>query len=141
MKPRADTTAGRPGNLYSITKNQDAIRRLFEVTRDSAGNLPPLPGIFPDYPAPIVRVIGGERELTMMRWGMPGPPQFGGAPITNIRGRVTPELLAALVPRKMANHHKPYRRLKSGCWLASGKSRQVASRCAAMSSKNQCPRP
>jgi putative SOS response-associated peptidase YedK len=27
----------------------------------------------------------GERELVMMRWGMPGPPQFGPAPITNIR--------------------------------------------------------
>ena len=25
------------------------------------------------------------RELVMARWGMPGPPQFGGAPITNIR--------------------------------------------------------
>jgi putative SOS response-associated peptidase YedK len=23
--------------------------------------------------------------LTLARWGMPGPPQFGGAPITNIR--------------------------------------------------------
>ena len=72
-------------NLYSITKNQDAIRRLFAVTRDLTGNLPPMPGIFPDYPAPIVRSVGDTRELTMMRWGMPGPPQFGGAPITNIR--------------------------------------------------------
>jgi hypothetical protein len=33
-------------NLYSITKNQDAIRRLFGVTKDSAGNLPLLPGVF-----------------------------------------------------------------------------------------------
>jgi putative SOS response-associated peptidase YedK len=72
-------------NLYSITKNQDAIRRLFKVTRDSAGNLPPLPAIFPDGLAPVIRMQDGERELTMMRWGMPGPPQFGGAPITNIR--------------------------------------------------------
>jgi hypothetical protein len=29
-------------NRYSITKNQDAIRRLFKVQRDSAGNLPPM---------------------------------------------------------------------------------------------------
>ena len=58
-------------NLYSITKNQDAIRRLFGVTKDSAGNLPPLPGVFPDYPAPIVRNNGADRELTMARWGMP----------------------------------------------------------------------
>lgn len=32
----------------------------------------------------------GERELTMMRWGMPGPPQFGGGPITNIRNTASP---------------------------------------------------
>ena len=35
--------------------------------------------------APIVRNgADGERELVMARWGMRGPPQFGGAPITNI---------------------------------------------------------
>lgn len=72
-------------NLYSMTKNQDAIRRLFKVQHDRAGNLPPLPGIFPDYLAPIVRDAADGRELAMARWGMPGPPQFGGAPITNIR--------------------------------------------------------
>ena len=73
-------------NLYSLTRNQDAIRRLFAVTRDRAGNLPTLPGIFPDQLAPIVRIVSdGERELAMARWGMPGPPQFGGAPITNVR--------------------------------------------------------
>jgi putative SOS response-associated peptidase YedK len=58
-------------NLYSVTKNQDAIRRLFNVARDVTGNLPPMPGIFPDYPAPIVRTGGFDRELTLARWGMP----------------------------------------------------------------------
>jgi putative SOS response-associated peptidase YedK len=58
-------------NLYSMTKGQAAIRALFDVTRDSVGNLPPMPGIFPDYPAPIVRNADGGRELTMARWGMP----------------------------------------------------------------------
>ena len=43
-------------NLYSITKAQDAMRALFRVARDRTGNLPPMPGVFPDYPAPIVRV-------------------------------------------------------------------------------------
>jgi hypothetical protein len=42
------------------------------VTSDQTGNLPPLPGIFPDYPAPTVRAAeGGGRELVMARWGMP----------------------------------------------------------------------
>jgi hypothetical protein len=41
--------------LYSITTNQAAIRNLFKVTRDVSGNLPSMPGVFPDYPAPAVR--------------------------------------------------------------------------------------
>jgi putative SOS response-associated peptidase YedK len=40
---------------------------------DRTGNLPPLPGIFPDYSAPIVRNGGEGRELAMARWGMPSP--------------------------------------------------------------------
>src|SRR5271166_3973061 len=73
-------------NLYSLTKGQPAIRDLFRAKHDGAGNLPLFPSIFPDQLAPIVRVgADGERELVMARWGMPGPLQFGGAPITNIR--------------------------------------------------------
>jgi putative SOS response-associated peptidase YedK len=30
-----------------------------------------LPGVFPDYPAPIVRNAADGRELVMARWGMP----------------------------------------------------------------------
>jgi putative SOS response-associated peptidase YedK len=58
-------------NLYSITTNQAAIIALFRVMNRYVGNLPPMPGVFPDYPAPVVRNAGAERELTMMRWGMP----------------------------------------------------------------------
>jgi putative SOS response-associated peptidase YedK len=53
-----------------MTKNVDAIRQLFGG-RNSAGNVPSLPGIFPDYSAPVVRNAGNDREITMMRWGMP----------------------------------------------------------------------
>jgi putative SOS response-associated peptidase YedK len=78
-------------NLYSVTKGQAAIIALTRAMRDSTGNLPPLPGIFPDYMAPIVRIApDGVRELAMARWGMPGPPAFGGAPITNIRNTKSP---------------------------------------------------
>ena len=73
-------------NLYSETKGQAPIRALFGAARDRTGNLPAFPGIFPDQMAPIVRNgADGERELVMARWGMPGPPQFGGQPVTNIR--------------------------------------------------------
>jgi hypothetical protein len=30
-----------------------------------------MPGVFPDYPAPIVRNGANGRELAMARWGMP----------------------------------------------------------------------
>ena len=61
-------------NLYSITKGQQAIRDLAGAMRDSAGNRSPLPGVLPDYSAPIVRTApDGVRELTMARWGMPSP--------------------------------------------------------------------
>jgi putative SOS response-associated peptidase YedK len=61
-------------NLYSITTNQAAIIALFRVINHYVGNLPPMPGVFPDYPAPVVRNADGGRELAMMRWGMPPPP-------------------------------------------------------------------
>ena len=48
-------------NLYSITTNQDAIRRLFAVTNDMAGNLPSMPGVFPDQEAPVVRNHDSQR--------------------------------------------------------------------------------
>lgn len=58
-------------NLYSMTKNQAAIRSLFPIQRDLTGNLPSMPGIFPDYPAPIIRNMPDGHELSLARWGMP----------------------------------------------------------------------
>jgi putative SOS response-associated peptidase YedK len=58
-------------NLYSIVSNQQAIRQLARAFRDSTGNMPTLPGVFPDYAAPIVRNTAEGRELAMARWGMP----------------------------------------------------------------------
>ena len=39
-----------------------------------------------------------QRALSMMRWGMPGPPQFGNAPITNIRNTTSPHWRKWLKP-------------------------------------------
>jgi len=58
-------------NLYSITTNQAAIIALFRVVNRYVGNLAPMPGVFPDYKAPIVRNGPGGRELATARWGMP----------------------------------------------------------------------
>jgi putative SOS response-associated peptidase YedK len=83
-------------NLYSITKNQ-AVRDLFRVARNTTGNLPPLPAIFPDQFAPVVHVNEGECELTMMRWGMPNPQLFPDI-TTNIRNTKSPHWRRWLAP-------------------------------------------
>ncbi|MBO4225302.1 SOS response-associated peptidase [Bradyrhizobium neotropicale] len=85
-------------NLYSITTNQAAIIALFRVINRYVGNLPPMPGVFPDYPAPVVRNTDTGREMAMMRWGMPPPPRAGQFPVTNIRNTSSPHWRAWLKP-------------------------------------------
>ena len=51
-----------------MTSTQQAGRDLARTLRDLTGNMPPLPGIFPDYMAPIARNNQGTRELAMARW-------------------------------------------------------------------------
>src|SRR5262249_28564375 len=81
-------------NLYSMTKSQAAIREWIRAMRDTTGNLPPMPGIFPDMMAPIVRTgADGQRELVMARWGMPSPPKLVTGVdrgVTNIRPSASP---------------------------------------------------
>ena len=49
-----------------------------------------MPGVFPDYPAPVMRNTDHGSELTTTRWGMPPPPKFGGPSVTNIRNTSSP---------------------------------------------------
>jgi putative SOS response-associated peptidase YedK len=78
-------------NLYSMTTNREALRRISEAMNDKVGNLPELPGIYPDYLAPIVILnTAGEREIILARWGMPSltkqvPPDKTNPGSTNIR--------------------------------------------------------
>ena len=77
-------------NLYSLTKGQKAIRDLAKAMVDLTGNLPPMPAIFPNRPAPVVRTgIDGQRELLLMRWGFAAPIIPGKKPrsqyLTNVR--------------------------------------------------------
>ena len=61
-------------NLYSIDIGQQAIREIAKAMRDATGNMAPLPGVFPDTFAPIVRnAPDGVRELTMAHSRMPSP--------------------------------------------------------------------
>lgn len=85
-------------NLYSSTRGQEAMRALFPSREviDRLGNLPPLPEIYPDQQAPIVRnAEGGALEFVMARWGLPSPPQFHSKSgidrgVTNVRNASSP---------------------------------------------------
>jgi putative SOS response-associated peptidase YedK len=91
-------------NLYSVTKGQSAIRDLFDAMEDRSGNLPSMPGVFPDYAAPIVRRDGDERlELTRARWGIPSPAfalkgKKVDRGVTNIRNTKSPHWRRWLSP-------------------------------------------
>ena len=86
-----------------MLKSQEAMRRLFDGLIDRAGNMPPLPGIYPDYSAPIIRNGAEGRELVMARWGMPTPPQYLAGKkvdrgVTNIRQTTSSHWRAWLGP-------------------------------------------
>lgn len=62
-------------NLYSITSAREAIRALFRVSQDHTANQSPLPVVFPDQLAPVIRQDrDGARVMLAMRWGFPPPP-------------------------------------------------------------------
>jgi putative SOS response-associated peptidase YedK len=127
-------------NLYSVTKGQAAIRELTRAMRDTTGNLPPMPGIFPDYLAPIVRTGGdGVRELVMARWGMPSPAfalkgKKVDKGVTNVRNTTSPHWRRWLGPPSRCvvpftsfseNEHKPDGRIEP-VWFALAEDRPVA---------------
>jgi putative SOS response-associated peptidase YedK len=97
-------------NLYSLTKGQAAIIEMTRAMRDTTGNMPPLPGIFPDYSAPIVRNHESVRELSMARWGMPSPAfalkgKKSDPGVTNVRNLSSPHWRRWLdLPRKPNLH-------------------------------------
>lgn len=67
----------RPDDVQSLLdphqpgRDQLAVR----VVNRYVGNLAPMPGVFPDYKAPIVRTGADGRELATARWGMPSSGQ------------------------------------------------------------------
>lgn len=74
-------------NLYSMTRNREAILRLFRVSENRAAAFEPRDAIFPGHAAPVIRrAADGERELVQMSWGFV-LPQKGKAPrrVTNVR--------------------------------------------------------
>ncbi len=63
-------------NLYNVTTNQEAIRRLFGLAgddiEDTLGNLEPSVDVYPDRYGPVVRNMpNGKRQMAQVRWGLP----------------------------------------------------------------------
>jgi len=123
--------------LYSHTSNAQAIIDLVGELENNTGNQPLLPGIFPDYFAPIVRHKVGGRELAMARWGMPSPLQFGGPPVANIRNLASPHWRGwtgvhnrCLVPFTSFSEYapipNPVTKKKDIIWFALDESRPLA---------------
>ena len=55
--------------------------------------------IFPKSEGPVIRLRDdGTKDLVSMRWGLPGPAQFGSAPVTNIRNIKSPHWRPLLGP-------------------------------------------
>lgn len=55
--------------------------------------------VFPKSYGPVLKLNDkGELHWSKMRWGLPGPPQFGGAPVTNIRNVKSPHWRPLLGP-------------------------------------------
>ncbi len=78
-----------------MTSSQAAITDLVKLWRDDTGNLPSLPAIYPDYPAPVVTQEDQGRVLRMMRWGMPSPAfvlkgKKTDKGVTNVRNTASP---------------------------------------------------
>jgi putative SOS response-associated peptidase YedK len=118
-------------NLYSMTKGKEAIRQFTRAFRDLSGNLPPLPGIFPDYSAPIVRTgSDGVRELVKARWGMPSS-QFALMESTKTRAskmeakgqevdfkevlRMVPDSGTTNIRKTSSRHWKPWLGVENRC--------------------------
>ncbi len=70
-----------------MTRNRDAISRLFRVSHNRIPAIDPLNQIFPGWTAPVVRKAeDGEREISLLSWGFV-LLQDGRAPkrVTNTR--------------------------------------------------------
>ncbi|HEY2660672.1 MAG TPA: SOS response-associated peptidase family protein [Caulobacteraceae bacterium] len=63
-------------NLYAIMEARAEVARLARAMTDRNNNQPPMPGVYPDYPAPVILKAEDEsREMRNLRWGMPTSKQ------------------------------------------------------------------
>ena len=56
-----------------MNRTRNEVVQLVHAIRDINNNQPPLPAVYPDYEAPVVRLENGERIMANARWGLPSP--------------------------------------------------------------------
>jgi putative SOS response-associated peptidase YedK len=117
-------------NFYSMIRNRQAIRELTRAMHDRTANLPPLPGIFPDYAA-IVRNTADGRELAMARWGMPSPAfalkgRSSDPGVTDVRNTASPHWRRRLAPE--CSRVVPFTSFSENETLRNGSNRRSGSR-------------
>ncbi|MCK1521233.1 hypothetical protein [Bradyrhizobium sp. 145] len=84
-------------NLYSMKRNVHATRRLFAPINSSVGNLPSMPGIFPDCPAP-------SSAMCLRRWPTKGSG-IGSATIwTHLEGHDCVRVAVTGAPALQLHH-------------------------------------
>ena len=73
-----------------MSRTRNEVVQLVNAIRDINNNQPPMPSVYPDYVAPIVRMENNQRIVADARWGLPstafamkGRNSDGG--ITNVR--------------------------------------------------------
>lgn len=123
-------------NLYSLTKGQKTILDLARALVDCTGNLPPMPGIFPDYAVPIVREGADGRDLALARWGMPSPAlalegKTVDKGVTNVRNTASPHWRRWLKPESRClvpfSSFSEFNKAAGGdVWFALDESRPLA---------------
>lgn len=126
-------------NLYSLNVSREEIRGLVEALRDFTGNQPPLPGIYPDYQAPVVRVENGDRIIANARWGLPSPAfaldgKKTDRGVTNVRNSASAHWRRwlgpanrCLVPFTSFSEPEPVSSgLKGNAWFALDDSKPIA---------------
>ena len=77
-----------------MNKTREEVIQLVKALRDLNNNQPPLPGVYPDYEAPVVRLENGERIIANARWGLPSPAftrqgRNSDSGITNVRNTLS----------------------------------------------------
>jgi putative SOS response-associated peptidase YedK len=96
---RCGRVSGEPVECATFFNHHQPSRDPRALPRgQSLRNLQPTPGVFPDYPAPVIRNTEAGTEMTLMRWDMPPPPRTGGPPVTNIRNTSSPHWRGWLKP-------------------------------------------